>query len=143
LRGRRAENRGLGISAYAYYRRIIENQKGRVIREISKVAQRLGASAEVLSTLNHAATETQFSKAVEDVKSAIPPVLLLDGHNPLTLLHKALSEGIHAKSDAECLDLAQSIRVALTELAERISQVLRDQNELVDAVARLLKRKTP
>ncbi len=32
---------------------------------------------------------------------AIPAVLLIDGHNPLTLLHDLLSEGIHELDDDE------------------------------------------
>jgi hypothetical protein len=37
LRGRRAENQGLGIGAFAYYRRVVENQRGRLISDIAKV----------------------------------------------------------------------------------------------------------
>ena len=83
--------------------------------------------------------ETQFSRAIDDVKDAIPPVLRISGHNPLTLLHSALSQGLHARTDQECLEIAGSIRVVLTELAERIGQVLKDQAELNAAVTRLLK----
>jgi len=43
--------------------------------------------------------------------------------------------------DAICLELAHSIRIVLTELAERMSQVLKDQAELNEAVNRLLNRK--
>jgi len=67
--------------------------------------------------------ETQFSKAIETIKAAIPESLLIDGHNPLTLLHDALSEGLHAQTNEDCLELATSIRVVLTELAERIPVV--------------------
>src|SRR5664279_2842473 len=42
LKGRRAENHGLGIGAFAYYRRVVENQKNRIIDEIKRVAQRIG-----------------------------------------------------------------------------------------------------
>ncbi len=52
-----------------------------------------------------------------------------------------LSEGLHAGTDKECLELATSIRVVLTELAERISQALKDEAELNQAVARLMKPK--
>jgi len=141
LLGRRSENHGLGIGAFAYYRRVVENQKGRIIAEIAKVARKLGASAEVLKDFEAAEAETQFAKAIEDIKGGLPNVLLIDGHNPLTLLHKALSEGLHAKDDATCLELAESIRIVLTELAERISGVLRDQQELKTAVSKLLSRK--
>lgn len=142
LQGRRAENRGLGIGAFAYYRRVVENQKSRIIEEIGKVARKLGAPPDVLSQFEAAAQETQFTKAIDMIKSAIPSVLLIDGRNPLTLLHGALSEGIHADKDADCLEIAQSIRVILTDLAERMSQVLKDHTELRGAVSKLLTRKS-
>src|SRR6266851_1284260 len=59
LQGRRAENKGLGIGAYAYYRRIVEHQKGRIIDEIAKVAKKLGATPEVMKTFYDARSETQ------------------------------------------------------------------------------------
>ena len=141
LQGRRAENRGFGIGAFAYYRRVVENQKGRIIEEIGKVARRLGAKPAVLKTFEEAAKETQFATAIDSVKSAFPEMLLIYEQNPLTLLHKALSEGLHAQTDGECLELAQDIRLVLTELAERISQALKEEAELKDAVGRLVNRK--
>ncbi len=95
LQGRRAENKGLGIGAYAYYRRIVEHQKGRIIEEIRKVAEKLGESEQMLKALSDARTEKQFAKVIDLVKDAIPKSLLIDGHNPLLLLHDALSDGIH------------------------------------------------
>lgn len=141
LQGRRAENKGLGIGAYGYYRRIVEHQKGRIIDEIRRVAEKLGESAEMVKTLSEARTETQFSSAIEKIKDAIPRSLLIDGHNPLTLLHNALSEGLHELTDEECLRLATSIRVVLIELADRISAALKEEAELKSAVSALLNRK--
>jgi hypothetical protein len=74
------------------------------------------------------------------VRDAIPDVLRIKGHNPITLLHGALSEGLHAKSDEECISIATSIRIVLSELAERMSEVLRDERELDEALSRLLNR---
>src|SRR5262249_7552641 len=111
LQGRRTESRGLGIGAYAYYRRIVEHQKGRIIEEIGKVAQKLGAGPDVMKAFTDARTETQFTTAIEKVKAGIPPSLLIDGHNPLTLLHDAPSDGIHELTDEQCLSLAQSILI--------------------------------
>jgi uncharacterized small protein (DUF1192 family) len=138
IRGRRAENQGLGIGAFAYYRRVVENQKSRLITEIAKVAKRIGATSEELQRFEAAVNETQFSKAIEYIKSTIPQVLLINGHNPLTLLHSALSEGLHAGTDEDCLELATSIRVVLTELAERISLALKDEAELKQAISKLM-----
>lgn len=142
LRGRRVENQGLGIGAFAYYRRVVENQKGRLIKKIGEVAKRSGASEAVLNIFERAAKETQFSKAVESVKSVLPPVLLIDGHNPLTLLHSALSEGLHEKTEEQCLELATSIRVVLTKLSERISTALKDEAESKQALNTLMNKKS-
>jgi hypothetical protein len=104
------------------------------------VAERLGAPPETLTLFATAEKETQFSKAIDQIKGAIPQSLLINGQNPLMLLHSALSEGIHNKSDEECLELATSIRLVLIELADRIAAALKDEAGLRDAVNRLLKK---
>ena len=139
LKGRRSENQGLGIAAFAYYRRVVENQKGRIFDEIIRVCDKLGAQDELIGELKAAKQETQFSKAMGVIKHAVPQALLIDGHNPLSLLHNALSEGLHAQTDEQCLELAQSIRVVLFDLVERMANALRDDAELKGAVSRLLR----
>jgi hypothetical protein len=139
LKGRRAEFQGMGIGAYSYYRRVVENQRNRLLDEIIRVAQKIGASQDMLDDLNKAREETQFTKAVERIRHGLPPGLLVNGHNPLTLLHKALSEGLHAQTDEECLALATDIRVVLADLADRLGHALKDRAELDAAVSRLMK----
>ena len=142
LKGRRCENQGLGIGAFVYYRRVVENQKDRILGEIISVAKKLNAGDEAVIKLEAAKAETQFSKALANVKDAIPQVLLINGHNPLLLLHSALSEGLHGRSDADCLELASSIRVVLAELSERLTQALKDEAELNKALSHLMNRKS-
>lgn len=142
LKGRRAENQALGIAAFAYYRRVIESQKNRILDEIIRVSEKLSASKEILNDLTQAKKETQFSKAIDSIKHGLPQVLLINGHNPLTLLHSALSEGLHAQTDEECLEIATSIRVVMADLAERLSQALKDDAELNNALSRLMKKES-
>jgi hypothetical protein len=140
FKGLRAENQGLGIAAFAYYRRVVEDRKGAIIDEIARVAKQVGGSAELLAELSAARNETQFSRAVDTVKMAIPPALLINGQNPLTLLHSALSEGLHADSDEVCLELATSIRIVLAAFVERVQSALSDEKQLNDAVTRLMQK---
>src|ERR1700704_4822445 len=72
-------------------------------------------------------------------KDAIPQGLLIDGDNPLLLLHAALSGGLHAKTDEECLGFAHDTRIVLVELAECLDQTMKDEAELNAAVKRLRK----
>ena len=142
FKGTRSENQGLGIAAFAYYRRIIEKQKDKIFDEIIRVAQKLGESDQLVDDLRAAKSEGQFSTAVGKIKSVLPQVLLIDGHNPLTLLHSALSEGLHAQTDQECLELATSIRVVLTEFVDRVGIALKNEAVLQGAIGRL-SRKSP
>ena len=93
LKGRRCENQGFGIGAFAYYRRVVENQKNRILGEIVKVSKKIGAPQDKIDTLSDAIEETQFSTVLNMAKDAIPENLLIDGHSPMRLLHHALSRG--------------------------------------------------
>jgi len=84
------------------------------------------------------ARRTQFSKALEDVKELIPASLLVDGQNPMKLLHKALSIGLHAKDDETCLKIAHSVRMVLQDLSIRVKEALRDERELTQAMTDLM-----
>lgn len=139
LKGRRAESQGMGIAAFAYYRRVIENQKNRILGEFVKVATKLNSPTSMIEDLLAATKQIQFSTSVEAIKHGIPEALLIGGHNPLTLLHSALSEGLHARTDEDCLELATTVRIVMSELAERLAQALKDDAELSAAVGRLLK----
>jgi hypothetical protein len=141
LKGRRSENQGMGIAAFAYYRRVVENKKHKIFEELQRVCTKVGAGKDVLQDLEAGKNERQFSKSVEAIKHGLPGALLINGHNPLTLLHNALSEGLHAQTDQECLELARSIRIVLSELVERMGSALKEQAELTQALGRLLQVK--
>jgi len=96
---------------------------------------------DLIESVVQAKTEIQFTKAIEQVKEAIPESLLINGYNPLTLLYRPLSEHVHDKSDTECLELAEAIRLVLVELAEEIGIALNERAELKKAVSRLLDKK--
>jgi len=138
LKGRRCENQGLGIGAFTYYRRVVENQKNRILNEIIKVSEKIGAPEQKINALKAAQNEDQFSKSLEMAKDALPESLLINGHSPVKLLHRVLSDGIHNLSDEQCLEYAASIRVVLGELSEKLGQALKDEATLTQAVAKLL-----
>jgi len=141
LKGRRAELRGLGIGAFAYYRRIVDDQKDMIIDRLEKAAKRLGASAETLKIFASAKAQDQFTSAIREIKDALPRALFIAGHNPLTILYDVLSDGIHDLSDEECLTHARTVRTLLIALADRISEISKDDAKVEQAVGAFLIRK--
>jgi hypothetical protein len=138
LKGRQCENHALGIGAFGYYRRLVESHKDQIFDELIKVALKI--APDLVERFKEAKKEQQFLSAIEATKDAMPQALLIDGHNPLTLLHRALSTGLHAKTDEECLELAHHVRVVLADLAERIGQALKGDAELKAAISRIMNR---
>ncbi|OKO77669.1 hypothetical protein AC629_31355 [Bradyrhizobium sp. NAS80.1] len=138
LKGRQCENHGLGIGAFSYYRRVVEGHKDQLFDQIIKVATKI--APDTVASLEKAKGMHSFLNALESVKDAFPQGLLINGHNPLLLLHSALSQGLHAQSDEQCLQSAHDIRMVLAELVDRMGQLLKDEVELAAAVARLTKK---
>lgn len=137
-KGLRTEREGQGIGAAAYFRRVVDNQWKMLVKKLREAAAKLGTPAEKLEIFEEALKQPQFSTAVEMLKDAIPPkLLILDGRNPLTLLYKPLSVQIHELSDEQCLQQAADIRLVLNETFDNISRVLKDDETLRAAVSRL------
>ena len=111
IKGRQCENQGLGVGAFAYYRRLVENHKNEIFDEIMKVCETVGAPQELIEELGRAKKEISFTKAMEQIKTALPEGLRISGHNPLLALHSALSVGLHNESDAKCLEAAHDVRL--------------------------------
>ena len=138
--GYRAETDGLGIGAFAYYRRFVESHKNKILAEIKKVAVAQNLPDSIISALNRALERREFKAAVDEIKDAIPDSLKINGANPLTLLHNALSGGLHSDDDVDCLQIAQDIRTVLTAMASRTTELLKSEAGLKDAVTRLNQR---
>ena len=104
---------------------------------VARVAQETGCDSSIIEDLKRAKEEPRFVDAVAAITKAFPESLQFKGRNPLKLLYNALSQGLHAHSEDECLKIAQDIRLVLTFLAERTSQILKDKTEIEGAVDRL------
>ena len=61
--------------------------------------------------------------------------------NPLAVLHDALSDGLHGRSDEECLALAAEIREILVFLVGQIAATTAAAKGFTGAMRRLLEKK--
>ncbi|RAP32727.1 hypothetical protein DID80_08530 [Candidatus Marinamargulisbacteria bacterium SCGC AAA071-K20] len=141
LKGKSSENLGLGIGAYGYYRRVVENQKDTLLNKIINVLEKSKNTDKEVKVVKKAIKEKQFSKAIKNVKDVIPESLYINGHNPFILLHKALSDGLHSQTDEACLEYASNIRTVLVAFSERLSLALKNETELSKAISNLTNKK--
>lgn len=138
LQGWRSEARGLGIGAFTYYRRVVEDQKDLIFDRTIKAAKTVGATEQQINSLERDRKNFQFTQSFDAIKSYIPDSLKVNGQNPLLLLHAALSRGVHDLSDEECLERAREARVVLTAFSQKLSEALREDAERKQAISKLM-----
>ena len=138
LKGRKSENQGMGKGAFTYYRNIVEKQKNNLLKELIKAANMLELPAADIKIFEDAKEEKQFKTVVDRIKHVIPESLLIKGHNPLILLHKALSQGMHPNlTDEQCLQYATHIRIILCELCEKMTAITKNDKGINAALSKL------
>lgn len=113
------ESQSYGIGAYAYYRRIVEEIIQELIESIEKLIPETD-KPKYIDALEQTKKTTVTEKKIELVKELLPSNLRPDGLNPLSILHSALSEGLHNLPDSECLRIANEIRETIIYLITQI-----------------------
>lgn len=76
------------------------------------------------------------------VKDLLPTSLRPNNVNPLGALHSALSEGLHASTDEECMEIAETVRTILTFLVSQVEESKESRKDFTDSMRRLLDQKS-
>jgi len=113
------ESQSYGIGSYAYFRRITENIIDELLNSIVDLLDQ-DDKAQYQKALEKVKNTRITEEKIELVQDLLPSALQPDGYNPLKALHSSLSEGIHSKTDEECLELAETIKAILVYLLEEI-----------------------
>jgi len=109
-----------GIGAFAYFRRIIENEIQRLIKSISEL-EFDGVDIIKQAFLKYE-TDHQMSPMIDALNKHLPGSLTRLGDNPIKLLHQQLSEGIHGLTEEQCADKARHIDALLSYVIKVINE---------------------
>lgn len=112
---------GYGIAAFAYLRRIVENNTIKLIDLVSDDVKSSEADPKILELLSELRKESPMSDKIKIANEALPVYLKPDGLNPLGRLYQVLSEGVHSLSDEECLNRANIVKECLKYLISELS----------------------
>ncbi len=118
---------GYGIGAFAYFRRVIENEIGRIITSISKLD--FDGVEKVRAAIQKHKSDHQMSSLIEAVNLYLPKSLLFSNDNPLKLLYSQLSRGIHEYTEEECLKKAKMIDILLSYIIIKLNE---EQYQITD-----------
>lgn len=112
---------GYGVAAFAYMRRIIENNIEKLLELISEEIASNDSDQGLIKSLSELRNESPMSDKIKIANKALPSYLKPDGLNPLGRLYQQLSEGVHSLPDDECLKKASSLKACIKFLISELS----------------------
>lgn len=109
-----------GIGAFAYFRRIIENEVKRVIEDL--INAKVDGVEDIEKAYSKFIQDHQMANLIESIGQYLPISFKTLGDNPLKILYSQLSGGIHEFADDECLLRAKSIDNILRFVIKKINE---------------------
>jgi len=139
----RMRNFNLGVAAVAYMRRIIENRMNDMLDILHEAAITHNAPAELIARHKEMKGEKRFSVKVDYAGDLLPASLRPSGKpNPMAVLHELASEGLHAKSDEECVDIFDACRRTFEFVFGKLRVETEDAKNFVKEMSVLTEKKT-
>jgi hypothetical protein len=135
------ESQSYGIAAFAYYRRIVEEIIDQLLSEITDLIDESERS-QYIEALKKTQQTRVAQEKIDLVKDLLPAILRPEGMNPLSALHSALSEGLHAQSDEQCMELALHTRQVLIFLVNQVVASKAASKSFTESMRKILGRKS-
>jgi hypothetical protein len=110
-----------GVAAFAYFRRIVENNIYRLLDLLQEDLQSSGGGQENLTAIQSLRDASPMSEKIKIANQALPGHLQPDGLNPLGKLYQVLSEGVHTLPEEECLKKARATSECLAFLVSELA----------------------
>ena len=121
-----------GIGSFAYFRRIIEKELIRIIKDIQTLPS--SHNKEIGELLKKHNSDPRISTIYENIFPHLPNSLKELGNNPIKLLYNQTSEGLHSLSEEECYKKAKGIRKLLDFVIKKINEEKSEIKDLRDTI---------
>jgi hypothetical protein len=139
----RMRNFNLGIAAVAYMRRVVENRMNDMLEVLHETARIHNAPAGVLAKHEEMMQEKRFSVKIDYAGDLLPESLRPVGKpNPMAILHELASDGLHAKTDEECVDIFDACRQTFEYVFGKMRIETEGAKKFVDGIATLNEKRT-
>jgi hypothetical protein len=139
----RMRNFKLGLAAVAYLRRVVENKINDILEILHEAATAHNAPADILAHHEEMKAERRFSIKVDYAGELLPPSLRPKGlPNPMAVLHDLASDGLHARSDEECVAIFDRCRVTFEYVFGKVRIETEEAKNFVKSMVDLTQNKT-
>lgn len=138
----RLRNFNLGIAAVAYMRRVVENHMNDMLAILRETAIVHNISPDVLARHEKMMEEKRFSAKIDYAGDLLPASLRPAGHpNPMAVLHDLASDGLHSKTDEECVDIFDECKQTFEYVFGKMRIETEDAKAFVKGIAKLAEKR--
>lgn len=127
---------GYGVAAFAYMRRIVENNINSLLDLIQEDMDKDSSLALSLAELK---ITSPMSDKIRIANNALPDYLKPDGFNPLGQIYGLLSDGVHSLTDNECLEKAENLQACIEYLISELAAHKQNKEDFKKRLASLRK----
>lgn len=135
-----SRNQGYGIAAVAYLRRIVEDKTDELIDIVGQLAHGRGLSETDIQAILAAKNQQTYSDKLKVASEVIPATLRPGGSNPFGTLYGLLSDGLHDRTEEECLAISDEIREVFEYIFENLRTQIEDEKRFIDKMTKLTSR---
>jgi hypothetical protein len=120
---------GFGIGALAYLRRIVEDATDTLL-DLLEEDQQKNWSPEQKEEFKRARTTFQYMQKIEyAADKVLPPDTTVSGRNSFAALHDVTSNGIHGKTEEECIEIFDQANFVFTQTFRILFRHKQERNE--------------
>jgi hypothetical protein len=130
-------NSNQGIGAVAYLRRIIENNINKLLDLEAEELRKIDPDSPELPKLIDMKAEIRFSVKVDYAADLLPKNVRIDGQNPIPVLHKLTSQGLHGKSDDDCTEIFDQCKLVFEYVIKRLKEA-KDEDDSIKSAMKAL-----
>jgi hypothetical protein len=133
-------NSNKGIGALPYLRRIIETHLRDVLTLIADAHTRKPIDGFDPVKCEKVQGSHNFSEKLDFAKAFLPADLVPAGTpNPIGTLYELISEGIHEKTESECVDVFDRCKAAFEFVVKKLTEAKREDEAYIAAIRKLNK----
>ena len=125
----------LGIGAFSYYRRILEKELLHILAEVGKLKN--SHSSNINELIKEYKETNKVHLLYENVYEYLPLSLKALGDNPLKLLYKQISAGLHNLTEDECLKKSEAIDFVLTFVIRKLYEEKSEMKKAISLISEL------
>ena len=129
LKAIRSRSFGFGIGAVSYLRRIIEDETDTLMDLLKDDKWETWNKTE-RKQFERARTTYQYSRKIEyAAESILPPSVFANGRDSFTALHDVTSNGLHGKTEEECIAIFDKCNLIFTRTFRKLFEDKRERDE--------------